>query len=161
MLDKTWKISSGLQYTANSITKDVTKKLSTCFNANTILTYVSFGSSTGKWYYFGNLGYGYMDNNYADFLKISAEIGYNVVEKGHIMLVFDNKIITSKKDLNFLDKNEWTSYLNRQSYSAFGLKFNYEFKKDKFGANFALIGATGIDNAPLAPTLNFGIYTKL
>ncbi len=161
LFDSDWKISGGLQYTANSISKDAAKGLSTGFNANTILPYVSAGSSSGKWYYFGNLGYGYMDNQYSDFLKLGAEIGYNVIQKGHLMLVLDNRIIVSKEDAFTKDNFQWNSYLDRQSYSAVGLKFNYEFTKDKFGANFAALGAFALDNAPAAPTLNFGVYAKL
>lgn len=162
LLDKNWKISAGLQYSANSIKKDASKGLTTGFNAATILPYISAGASSGKWYYFGNFGYGYMDNQYSDFAKFGAEIGYNIIQKGHIMLVLDNRIIISKEDAFTNDTaNQWTSYLDRQSYSAVGLKFNYEFKKDKFGANIAAISAFALDNAPVAPTLNFGIYAKL
>ena len=161
LLDQNWKISGGLQYTANSITKDATKGLSTGFNASTILPYITAGSSSGKWYYFGNLGYGYMDNDYSDFLKFGAEVGYNVIEKGHIMLFVDNRLIVKKESAFLNDTNQWPSYQDRQTYSAVGLKFNYEFKKDKFGANFAPIGAFNLDNVPVALTLNFGVYAKL
>jgi hypothetical protein len=159
--NSSWKISGGIQYSLNSIAKNNTQTLSTGFNASTILPYISAGSSSGKWYYFGNLGYGYMNSDYSDFLKIGAEVGYNVVEKGHLILVLDNRIIATKENAYINDPNQWPSYLDRQSYSAVGLKFNYEFIKDKFGANFAALGAFALDNAPAAPTLNFGIYTKL
>jgi Putative MetA-pathway of phenol degradation len=159
--DKNLKISGGLFYSANSIAKDENKQLSTGFNSSTILPYVSIGSSSGKWYYFGNLGYGYMNNNYSDFLKISAEIGNEIIEKGHLILVLDNRIIVSKESAFINKASQWGSYYDRQSYSAVGFKFNYEFKKDKFGFNFAAIGAFALDNAPAAPTLNFGAYIKL
>jgi hypothetical protein len=161
LFDGSWKISGGLHYSLNSISKNNTKTLSTGFNASTILPYISAGSSSGKWYYFGNLGYGYMNNEYSDFLKLGAEVGYNVIENGHIMLVLDNRIIVSKEDAYIKDPNQWPSYFDRQSYSAVGLKLNYEFIKDKFGANFAALGAFVLDNAPAAPTLNFGVYAKL
>ncbi len=161
LFDSNWKISGGLQYSLNSISKNDTKTLSTGFNASTILPYISVGSSSGKWYYFGNLGYGYMNNEYSDFLKLGAEVGYNIIENGHIMLVVDNRIIVAKEDAYIKDPNQWPSYFDRQSYSAVGLKLNYEFTKDKFGANFAALGAFALDNAPAAPTLNFGIYAKL
>ena len=70
--DKTWKISTGITYNAKSIKVDYDKGLSTGFNAATILPYVSIGSSINKWYYFGNIGYGYMNNNYSDYLKASS-----------------------------------------------------------------------------------------
>jgi hypothetical protein len=161
LYDSTWKISGGILYSANSITKNNLKGLSSGFNANTLLPYLTVGSSSGKWYYFGNLGYGYMDNQYSDFMKLGAEIGYNIIDKGHIILVLDNRIIVAKENAYLTDVNQWSSYSDRQSYSAVGIKLNYEFKKDKFGVNFAALGAFALDNAPSAPTLNFGIYTKL
>jgi len=161
LYDKKWKISSGLMYTANSITKDADIGLTTGFNASTFLPYIVAGSSSGKWYYFANLGYGYMDNDYSDFFRASFEVGYEVIKNGHLMFILDTRNIVSKESAFDNDVNQWPSYLDRQTYNAIGIKGNYEFKKDKFGANFAVIGATGIDNAALAPTLNLGLYTKL
>ena len=161
LYDKKWKISAGLLYTANSIKKDSDIGLSTGFNANTFLPYITTGSSSGKWYYYANLGYGYMDNDYSDFFRASFEVGYEVIKNGHLMFILDTRNIVSKESAFDNDVNQWPSYLDRQTYNAIGIKGNYEFKKDKFGANFAVIGATGIDNAALAPTLNFGLYTKL
>ena len=160
LYDKTWKISTGIMYNANSIKIDTDKGLSTGFNAATVLPYVSVGSSKNKWYYFGNIGYGYMNNNYSDFLKATVEGGYEVIKNGHLIFVVDTRNVLSKENAFSTDTAQWPSYLDRQTYNAIGLKVNYEFIKEKFGANFAAIGATGIDNAPLAPTLNLGIYTK-
>lgn len=165
--DKNWKISSGIIYAANSIKKDAELVVSTTgINASTILPYVSIGSSHNKWYYFGNLGYGYMDNDYSDYLKATIEVGYNVIPKGHLMLVLDtrNPVTKEKAFDNYKlgrDPYQWASHLDRQAYNAFGVKANYEFIENKLGANFSAFGAFGIDNAPLAPTINIGIYTKL
>jgi len=161
LYDEKWKISSGLLYSANSITKDNDIGLTTGFNANTFLPYISAGSSVGKWYYYGNVGYGYMDNDYSDYFKATFEVGYEIIKNGHLMFILDTRNIVSKESAFDNDKFQWPSYLDRQTYNAVGFKGNYEFKKNKFGVNFAFIGATGIDNAPLAPTINFGLYTKL
>jgi len=158
--DTKWKISSGINYEARSLKIDYDKGLSTGFNAATILTYISVGSSKNKWYYFGNIGYGYMNNDYSDYLKATFEVGYEIIKNGHLIFVLDTRNVVSKEDAFTTDTAQWSSYLDRQTYNAIGLKANYEFLKDKFGANFAAIGATGIDNAPLAPTLNLGIYAK-
>ena len=158
--DKNWKISSGIIYSANSIKIDAVNSLSTGFNAATILPYISVGTSINKWYYFANIGYGYMNNNYSDYLKATFEVGYNIIENGHLIFVLDTRNIINKESAFLKDTAQWSSYLDRQTFNAIGLKANYEFSKDKFGANFAAIGATGIDNAPLAPTFNVGIYSK-
>jgi hypothetical protein len=162
--DNNWKISTGLQYVANSITTGVGingNNLTTGFAANTLIPYITAGTSNGKWYYFGNIGYGYMSNDYSDYFKFDAELGYNIVPKGHLILAMNTKNVVSKEKAFNNNNSQWPSYLDRQTYNALGLKFNYEFKQDKFGANVAVFGAFGNDNAPLAPSLNFGVYTKL
>ncbi|WPR70694.1 hypothetical protein SLW70_12215 [Flavobacterium sp. NG2] len=159
LYDQAWKVSAGLQYVANTI--DYDNGLSTGFAANSLIPYLAAGTSTGKWYYFGNLGYGYMSNNYSDYVKLDAELGYNIIPKGHIILAFNSKNVISKETAFNNNSTQWPSYLDRQTYNAMGLKLNYEFTPDKFGANFSVFGAFGNDNAPLAPSLNLGIYTKI
>ncbi|NHN27230.1 hypothetical protein FIA58_016225 [Flavobacterium jejuense] len=160
--DKNWKISSGLLFSANSIKKDESLVVSsTGINAFTFLPYISIGSSHDKWYYFGNLGYAYMDNEYSDYLKATIEVGYNIIPRGYLMLVLDTRNPVTKEDAYYNDNLQWASHLDRQTYNAFGIKVNYEFIQDKLGANFSTFGAFGIDNAPLAPTINIGVYTKL
>ena len=159
--DKKWKFSSGILFSVNSIKIDETVGLSTGMNASTILPYLSIGSSYNKWYYFGNVGYGYMNNEYSDYLKATIEVGYEIIPKGHLMFVLDTRNPVTKEDAFDNDAAQWPSSLDRQTYNAIGLKANYEFVQDKFGANFSTFGAFGIDNSPLAPTINFGIYAKL
>ncbi|VXA92959.1 conserved hypothetical protein [Flavobacterium sp. 9AF] len=160
--DANWKISSGVLFSANSIKKDENLFVSsTGINANTFLPYFSIGSSHNKWYYFGTIGYGYMDNDYSDYLKASIELGYNIIPKGHLMLVLDTRNPIAKETAYEKDAIQWFSHLDRQTYNAMGVKANYEFVEGKFGANLSAFGAFGIDNAPLAPTINIGVYTKL
>ena len=161
LYDKNWKISSGVQYSPRMSAFDEASGLSTGFNASTIVPYISAGTSKGKWYYFGNIGYGYMDNDYSDYFKFTSEVGYNIIPKGHIMLFLDTRNIVSKENAFDNDSKQWPSYIDRQTYNTFGVKLNYEFNKDKFGANASVLGAMGIDNAPLAPSINFGVYAKL
>ncbi|WP_432671186.1 hypothetical protein [Flavobacterium sp. SM2513] len=158
--DQRWKVSSGIIYTANTIKKDAASGLSTGFNATTFLPYLAVGSSHDKWYYYGNVGYGLMTNDYSDYLKLTFEVGYEVIEQGHLIFVLDTRNVVSKEDAYYTDAAQWPSYLDRQTFNALGIKANYEFKKEAYGVNLAAFGATGIDNAPLAPTFNIGIYTK-
>jgi hypothetical protein len=159
--DQKWKISTGLQLQANTSKYDTGSGLSTDFNATSIIPYVSMGSSNGKWYYFGNIGYGYMTNDYSDYLKIGAELGYLILQNGHLILALDSKNPIAKENAFDNNASKWPSYLDRQTYNALGLKFNYEFSTNKYGANIAAFGAFGNNNVPLAPTINFAIYAKL
>jgi len=159
--DKNWKISTGINYSTKTISKNNDNFLASGFNASTIVPYLSVGSSQNKWYYYGNIGYGYMDNNFSDFFRFNGEVGYNVIPKGHIILAIETKNNLSDESAFLNDSFSNLATSDRQNYNAFGLKLNYEFKKDKFGVNFAGFGAFDNKNAPLAPTLNFGLYTKL
>ncbi|WP_418263053.1 hypothetical protein [Flavobacterium faecale] len=162
--DKDWKISSGLQYTANSIVRNSDiegQKLTTGFDANTYMPYVSAGTSEGKWYYFGTVGFGYMTNDFSDYLKLDAEIGYQITPNGHLIFALNSKNVVSKESAFFNNSIQWPSYLDRQTYNALGLKYNYEFKPNYLGANIAIFGAFGNDNVPLAPSINLSFYTKL
>jgi hypothetical protein len=161
LFDKNWKISTGLLFTAKTSSFNEEKFLGTGFDASTALPYVSAGTSSGKWYYFGNIGYGYMTNDFSDYFRLNAEVGYNVIPKGHIMLTLDTRNIVSEEEAFNTKKNQWPSNLDRQTYNALGLKLNYEFTQDKLGANFSAFGAFGNDNAPLAPSFNLGAYVKL
>jgi hypothetical protein len=161
VFDKNWKIATGLQFSPRTSQYDEESRLSTGFNAVTALPYISVGTSSGKWYYYGNVGYGYMTNDYSDYFRLNAEVGYNVIPKGHIILALDTRNIVSEEDAFETDQKQWPSYIDRQTYNAFGLKLNYEFLQDKFGVNFSAFGAFGNKNAPLAPSINLAAYVKL
>jgi hypothetical protein len=161
IFDKNLKISTGLQYWAKTSRYDATSNLSTDFDASTMLPYLTIGSSSGKWYYYGNIGYGYMSNDFSDYFRFNAELGYQIIPQGHIILALETRNIVSSEDAYTTNQKQWISYLDRQTYNAFGIKLNYEFTKDKFGVNFAGYGAFGNNNVSLAPSLNLGVYAKL
>ena len=159
VFDKNWKISTGLQFSPRTSQIDEDSGISSGFDAVTALPYVTIGTSSGKWYYYGNVGYGYMTNDYSDYFRLNAEVGYNVIPKGHIILALDTRNIVSEEAA--FEQKQWFSYSDRQTYNALGLKLNYEFLKDKFGVNFSAFGAFGNKNAPLAPSINLAAYVKL
>ena len=159
--DKKWKVSTGVQYTPKTSDFDSETGFSTGFNAHTILPYITFGSSKGKWYYYGNVGYGFLTNNYSDFLRINIEAGYKFSPKGHLIFVIDTRNIIKKEAAFFEDTQQSIFYLDRQNYYGIGLKVNYEFKKDKFGVNTSIFGGIDNDNVALAPSYNLGVYVKL
>lgn len=162
--DKQWKISAGLLFAANTIQSDADLGFRTGFDASTAIPYITAGSSKGKWYYFGNLGYGYMTNNYSDFLKAGLEAGYNFWTNAHVITVLDvRKTITNESffendNISYISSS---NYLDRQEYYAFGIKLNYEFVKDTYGLNISGFGAFDYDNSPAAASLNLGLYYKL
>ncbi|MDQ5929752.1 MAG: hypothetical protein QG594_1533 [Bacteroidota bacterium] len=163
LMDKNWKWSAGLQYTANTTTRAAigANFLTTGYEANTLIPYTTIGTSKGKWYYFANLGYGYMSNNFSDYLKFDAELGYKITPKSHLILALNTKNAVVNEKAFDNNTNFWPSYLDRQTYDAFGLKYNYEFKPEKMGVNLAFYGAFGNNNAPYVPSSNLGVYFKI
>lgn len=163
--DKDWKISAGLFYSANSGSKKEAIGFRTGYGANTFLPYITAGSSRGKMYYFANIGYGYMTNEYTDFLKVGGEFGYKFLEKTHVILNLDLKSALSKEKYFDSVENSFyqlsTTYIDKQQFFGVGLKINHEFISDKFGANVGAIGALSQNNLPLAPSFNLGVYYKL
>lgn len=162
--NKKWKVSSGVLFSANTIQSDATVGLRTGFDASTLIPYMTAGSSKGKFYYFGNVGYGYMTNNYSDFLKAGLEAGYNFWGNAHVITVIDvRKTVTNE---SFFENDASTfinssNYLDRQEFYAFGIKLNYEFVKEKYGLNISGFGAFDYDNSPAAAAYNVGLYYKL
>ncbi len=163
--DHDWKISGGIYFSGNTSTANDLKGLRTGYGANTILPYVTAGSSQGKIYYFANIGYGYMSNEHTDFLKVGAEFGYKFLQKTHVILNLDLKSALSKeKYFDSLENSFYqasTTYIDKQQFFGVGLKLNHEFIPEKFGANLGAIGAISQNNLPLAPSINFGIYYKI
>jgi hypothetical protein len=60
------------------------------------------------WY----IGYGYMTNDYSDYLK-NSELGYLVLPKGY---GFSENPVAKK--VPFKQCIKWPSYLDRQTYNA-------------------------------------------
>ena len=111
----------------------------TGYGANTFFPYVTIGSSTGKFYYFSNIGYGYMTNDYTDFIKIGGELGYKILAKTHFILNLDlKKPLTTEKYFDSTENNLYqfsTNYIDSQQFFGLGFKINHEFVTDKFGAS--------------------------
>ena len=165
LYDADWKIAAGLQYSGNTATKNKDNDLRTGFGANTYLPYVSAGKSHGKMYYFANIGYGYMSNEYTDFFKVGGEFGYKFLQNTHAILNLEIHAPLGEeayyKTLDNLFSSSISNFNDKQCFFAIGLKINHEFVAEKFGANLGAIGAFSQDNLPLATTINLGIYYKL
>ena len=164
-LDKKWKISSGLFFSSNSNSSNEAIGLRTGYNATTLLPYLTVGSSQNKIYYFANFGFGYMTNNYTDFVKIGGEFGYKFLKKTHVILNVDLK--KAMKTESYFDSADNGLYKNtalyndKQEFYGVGIKVNHEFIADKLGLNVGAIGAFYLNNLPVAPSINTGMYYKL
>lgn len=158
---KTWKWSAGIQFAPKTSSFDEKTGFSTGFNAVMVLPYITVGSSTDRWYYFGNIGYAYLDNSYSDFLHVNIETGYKYADKGHLIIAVDTRNILNKEEAFLTDTKQSVFYMDRQNYIGIGLKWNYEFKKDRFGINASVFGGINNNNVALAPSYNSGVYITI
>lgn len=163
--DQKWKVATGLFYSTNTIKSNDMIALRTGYDATTILPYLAVGTSNNKLYYFINLGYGYMSNNYTDYVKIDSEIGYKFLRKTHIILNLDlKKAVNEEKYFESVSNAIYKStaiYSDKQEFYSIGLKLNHEFITNKLGLNIGAIGAFYVNNLPVAPAIHSGIYYKI
>ena len=163
--NKHLKISTGIYFSTNTNHSNDMAALKTGYDASTLLPYLTLGSSHGKIYYFATIGYGYMTNQYTDFVKIGGEIGYNFIKKTHVILNFDvKKAMQVERNFDSIDNKLYQTtalYIDKQQFFAVGIKLNHEIIKNKFGINIGAIGAIYLDNLPIAPSINSGLYLKL
>jgi hypothetical protein len=83
-----------------------------------------------KMVYIWKYGYGYMTNNYSDYLKFATEVGYNITPKGLTLALDTKNSIATESAFTIMPQDGL--YLDRQTYNAVGLKFNYEFYQSKY-----------------------------
>jgi hypothetical protein len=156
-------LSAGLQLHTKTIQSNNAKGLRTGFDASVIQPYITYGGSQKKWYYYANAAYGYVSNNYSDYIRVGGELGYEIIKNMHLIGVLDFKQIVSKENFYTTDDVSFSKtgfFLDRQSYLATGIKLNTEFVPEKVGANLAIIGAVDANNAPASPSINVGVYVK-
>jgi hypothetical protein len=165
LVDKAFKASFGVDLQTGANKKDDKIGFRTGYEALTILPYVSFGQGFNKAYVSADLGYGLMSNNYSNFLKVNAEIGYRVLPKLYTVLTLDvrNPMKNGSFGSNSTAEAKYIKnglYVNDQMFAGIGLKLNYEVKQDKFGINLSGLGALSMNNVSAAPALNAGFYLK-
>lgn len=167
LLDKKIKVSVGAYIFMNSILKNNSTGLRTGFDANTILPFITAGSSYKKMYYYIKTGYGLMTNQYSDYFIASGEVGYSIFKKAHLIFNAEVKEPISKEHFFDTDDPSYSltaNYLDRQKFIVYGLKFNYEFIEKKYGLTIGFLnglnGKDGATNIPVSRSYNIGLYRK-
>lgn len=127
LFDKKFKVSVGTYIFINSIIKNDLTGLRTGFESNTVLPFITAGSSYKKMYYYIKTGYGLMTNEYSDYFIVSGELGYKIFNKLHLIFNAEIKEPVSKELFFDVDKPSYSltaNYLDRQKFIVYGLKFN-------------------------------------
>ena len=80
--NKKVKMNIGFSAESNAISKEKEIGLCSGFDASTIFPHVAIVNSKNRFYYFLNLGYGYVINNYNDYIKyyvpVTRSINLNI-----------------------------------------------------------------------------------
>ncbi|MEO0896717.1 MAG: transporter [Bacteroidota bacterium] len=165
LIDNKLKLALIAQVDFPSSTRNELSGLSTGVNAYSFVPKLSVGSSSGKWYYFGNVGYGYRNNDYHDFLHVVAEAGRRLKNEKFLVILNLHRIHNINNGNPSVDSPaniETGLYTSFQEYSAFLLKFFAEDIYKGLGG-FVSVGGSFIGQSvsvPVSPALSIGVFYK-
>ena len=161
LLNGTAKLSVGVDVLANTFTNNDRLGLRTGYEGWTVLPYLSLGAGGGRTYYFAEAGYGFMTQNYSNFLKVNGELGYKVLPRLWVAGTLDFRL--PAKNGPFFNTEAYqftTTYVNDQMYLGTGVKAAFDLVPDKLGLSASVIGALAGQNVPFARSFNAGIFIK-
>lgn len=154
-------LSVGVDVLANTFTNNDKLGLRTGYEGWTVMPYLSLGGGSKRTYYFAEVGYGFMTQNYSNFLKLNGEFGYKVHPRLWLAATLDFRL--PAKNGPFFNTEAYrftTTYLNDQMYLGAGIKAAYDIVPDKFGLSASVIGALAGQNVPFTPSFNAGVFLK-
>lgn len=161
VLDGPVKVSVGVDALANTFTNNDRLGLRTGYEGVTVLPYVSVGSGGARTYYFVEAGYGFMSQNYSNFLKLNGEYGYKLLPRLWVAGTLDFRLPAKNGPFFNTEAYQLTgTYLNDQLFLGAGLKASYDLVPNKVGLSGSVIGALAGENVPFSRSYNIGIYYK-
>lgn len=161
LLDGPVKLSVGVDALASTFTNNDRLGLRTGYEGFTVLPYLSVGSGGGRTYYFAEAGYGFMTQNYSNFLKLNGEYGYRLHPRLWVAGTLDFRLPAKNGPFFNTEAYQFTgTYLNDQLYLGAGIKAAYDVVPDKFGLTGSVIGALAGQNVPFSRSYNAGIFIK-
>ncbi len=159
--DGSVKLSVGVDALANTFTNNNRLGLRTGYEGWTVLPYLSVGSGGKRTYFFAEAGYGFMTQNYSNFLKLNGELGYRVVPRLWVAGTLDFRLTAKNGPFFNTEAYQFAgTYLNDQMFLGTGLKAAYDIVPDKFGLTASVIGALAGENVPFSRSYNAGIFIK-
>jgi len=161
LLDGPVKVSVGVAALTNTFTNNDRLGLRTGYEGYTVTPYISVGSGGSRTYYFAEVGYGFMSQNYSNFLKLGGELGYKLLPRLWVAGTLDFRL--PARNGPFFNTEAYQlggTYLNNQQFLGAGLKASYDLLPDKMGISGSLIGALAGENVPFSRSYNAGIFYK-
>lgn len=129
-------------------------------NALSVIPSISIGKGLNKIYGYLSTGAAIRTNDYSSDLRISAEAGYQFINRGYLIFVLD--VVENFENGNAIESpNQLQTglYLNNQSYFAYGIKTIIGIN-DNLGVSGAFYGAASGHLVAKSPSINFGVYCK-
>ncbi len=130
------------------------------YDATSIIPSVSIGKGLDKHYGYLSIGTGIKSNGYSEDLRISGELGTKILDRLWIVGVLD--LLKSFENGDYISEIrnlETGLYVDRQEYTALGLKFILE-ANDNLGFNAGFYGGSG-NFVAAQLSMNFGVYLKV
>ena len=161
LLDGPAKLTLGVDVLANTFTNSDRLGLRTGYEGWTVLPYLSLGAGSSRTYYFAEAGYGFMTQNYSNFLKVNGELGYKLLPRLWVAGTLDFRLPAKNGPFFNTEAYQFTAtYVNDQMYLGTGLKALFDIVPDKFGLSASVIGALAGENVPFSRSYNAGVFIK-
>lgn len=161
ILDGPVKLSVGVDALANTFSNNDRLGLRTGYEGWTVLPYLSVGSGGKRTYFYAEAGYGFMTQNYSNFLKLNGELGYQLHPRLWVAGTLDFRLPAKNGPFFNTEAYQFTgTYVNDQMYLGAGVKAAYDIVPDKLGLTASVIGALAGQNVPFSRSYNAGIFIK-
>lgn len=161
LLDGPVKLSVGVDALASTFANNDRLGLRTGYEGFTVQPYLSVGSGGSRTYYYAEVGYGFMTQNYSNFLKLNGEYGYRLHPRLWVAGTLDFRLPAKNGPFFNTEAYQFTgTYLNDQMYLGAGVKAAYDIVPDTFGLTGSVIGALAGQNVPFSRSYNAGIFIK-
>ena len=155
------KLSVGVDALANTFANNDRIGLRTGYEGWTVMPYLSIGSGGSRTYYYAEAGYGFMTQNYSNFLKLNGELGYRLHPRLWVAGTLDFRLPGRNGPFFNTEAYQFTgTYLNDQLFLGAGLKAAYDIVPDRLGLTASVIGALAGENVPFSRSYNAGIFIK-
>ncbi|RIV24004.1 hypothetical protein DYU11_13655 [Fibrisoma montanum] len=155
------KLSVGVDALANTFANNDRLGLRTGYEGWTVMPYLSVGSGGSRTYYYAEAGYGFMTQNYSNFLKLNGELGYRLHPRLWVAGTLDFRLPARNGPFFNTEAYQFTgTYLNDQLFLGAGLKAAYDLVPDRLGLTASVIGALAGENVPFSRSYNAGIFIK-
>ena len=154
-------ISAGLGVEANTSTYNDASGIRTGYNAWTITPAIFFGKGFNKLFVQGNVSVGFRTNNYSQFFRGGAEVGYKFFGRLWTIFYLDYKASFKNGTIQLPENNLLTSlYVDNQEYAGYGLKAIYELN-NQLGVTAGLGGAFSANAEARKAAFNLGVFMKI